>query len=284
MTATAAAVRHDDPARWTARLDLGFARTARGTTLVRRQHDGPLVVQKALHPEGPDVCQVVLVHPPAGIAAHDDLRVSLDVGSRAHAQVTTPGATRWYRSAGGAATQRVRAAVAQGGALEWLPQGNIVFDGARASSHLRFELAAGASLLAWEWTCLGRHAAGERFTVGRFRQRLEVVRDGALAWCEALDLAGGSALLASPVGLAGLPVFGTLVAAGPRLDEHALAAVRALAPAAGEAAATLVGGVLVARWRGPASDAVLDHFNAAWRVLRPVLLGRVATAPRIWST
>jgi hypothetical protein len=41
---------------------------------------------------------------------------------------------------------------------------------------------------------------------------------------------------------------------------------------------------MVARWRGPASDAGQRYFAALWAALRPRLLGRAAVAPRIWST
>lgn len=285
MTPTAATPRHaGDVGAWHAHLSLGFARDARGTRLVRRAHVGPLVVQKTFHPEGDEVCQAVLVHPPAGIVAGDALELDLDVASGAHAQITTPGATRWYRCASGDAAQRVRARVGPGGALEWMPQGSIVFDGADASSTLRFDVDAAATLLAWEWTCLGRHAAGERFSHGRFRQRIELWRNDALAWCEALDLRGGSPLLASPVGLAGQPVFGTLIAAGPTLDERVLDAARAVRAQQGDAAVTLIGDVLVARWRGGASDAGQRHFVSLWHALRPLLLGRRAVPPRIFAT
>src|SRR5688572_8591251 len=89
-----------EPQRWNASLALGFARRGGRSILASRRHDGPLVVQKALHPEGDAVCHAIVVHPPAGIAGGDDLRLSVDVGEGANALLTTPGAGKWYRTSG----------------------------------------------------------------------------------------------------------------------------------------------------------------------------------------
>ena len=198
--------------QWHARLALRFARDGARTALAERSHQGPLVVQKPLYPEGDGVCQCIVVHPPAGIAGGDQLALAVDVGAGAHVQLTTPGATKWYRAAGRRAAQRIDCAVGAGAVLEWLPQGTIVFDGADADSAVRITLARDATYMGWDVVCLGRTASGERFRSGQWRQRTEIVRDDALVWSERTRLDGASRLLASPAGLYGAPVFGTFVA------------------------------------------------------------------------
>ena len=81
-------------AGWHAHLALGFAKVDDCTRLVRRAHEGPLAVQKPLYPEGDGVCQCIVVHPQGGIAGGDSLELHVDVATGAHAQLTTPGATR----------------------------------------------------------------------------------------------------------------------------------------------------------------------------------------------
>jgi urease accessory protein len=272
------------PAGWEARLALRFAREPARTFLAERVHTGPLRVQKALYPEGPAVCQAIVVHPPGGIVGGDRLELDVDVGAAAHAQLTTPGAAKWYRSAGATAGQRTRFVVGAGGALEWLPQETLLFDGAQAAIATRIELAADASYIGWDLTCLGRTAAGERFDRGRFVQTLELVRAGELAWCERAAIDGGSRALQSGAVLGGAAVFGTLLAAGPPVADATLAACRAVACADGDGSVTRLPAVLVARYRGPSTLAARTYFATLWRVLRPALLGREAVPPRIWST
>jgi urease accessory protein len=272
---------------WDARLALDFARRGDRSALVRRVHTGPLVVQKTLHPEGPGVCQAIVVHPPGGIAGGDRLAIALDVDPRAHAQLTTPGATKWYGSTGAAARQAFDARVGAGATLEWLPQEAIVFDGARAEMSSAVALAGDAVFIGWDVTCLGRIASGERFDRGSYRQRFELVRDGALVWAERTRIEGRGGVAASPAGLNSCPMFGTFVVAAPAIADDVLAACRRIAPAdagATEAAVTRMPGVLVARCRGRSPEAARQWFAALWAVVRPALCGRAAVPPRIWNT
>jgi urease accessory protein len=56
------------------------------------------------------------------------------VGPHACAQLTTPGAAKWYRSAGETAQQHIVFRLGAGAVLEWLLQEAILFDGAIAGS------------------------------------------------------------------------------------------------------------------------------------------------------
>ena len=139
---------------WEAELALEFEYRDRATCLTGRRHRGPLRVQKALYPEGRAVCQAILLHPPSGIAGGDQLRITADIGQQAHAQITTPGAGKWYRSGGADASQTLGFKVAAGATLEWLPQETIVFDGASTNMQTHVELAGDSRYLGWDILCL----------------------------------------------------------------------------------------------------------------------------------
>ena len=268
---------------WSARLELGYASRAGRTVLDHRSHVGPLRVQKALYPEGDAICHTLVLHPPAGIVGGDSLELDVKVGAGAHALLTTPGAAKWYRSSGARATQDVRIALARGAALEWLPQEAIVFDGAIGRQRVSVDLAPDAHFLGFEVLCLGRRAAGERFTHGRFGMVSRIDQCGQPLWREWGTLHGGSPVLDSAAGLRGAPVSATVLAAGIPDAGALVQALRAALPP-GDWAATALPGMLVARWLGAAGEAARAWFVQLWQLLRPALFGVPARLPRIWNT
>lgn len=240
---------------WKASLGLQFE-FIDGRTVARRQSEGPLVVQKPLYPEGPQVCHAIVVHPPGGIAGGDEL--FLDVRSKAGAALlTTPGAGKWYRSAGPWAKQKLQFEVA--GTLEWLPRETIVFDGALADLECEVRLGPAARYIGWEIVCLGRTGSGERFNKGRLKLETRIYAQDRLVWLERGAVDGGGAVMSSPAGLAGCSVFGTFVA-------------------------TVPGGLQLARYLGDSTEEAFQKFVALWKELRPAVIGRDAIEPRLWST
>ena len=267
---------------WKARLALEFSSRDGKTLLSGKAHDGPLVVQKPFYPEGKQVCHAIVVHPPGGIAGGDELALDVKTQEGASALLTTPGAAKWYRSAGAWAKQSLAFGVR--GLLEWLPQETIVFDGALAQASCEVDLAADAGLIGWDIVCLGRTGSGERFTRGSYRSSIRIRRAGRLLWLERARIDGGGRLLDSPAGLGGSPVFGTLFVSFPSIDKAILEDMRKQNPLSGLGAVTLLPGVLIARYLGDSSEAARRYFAALWRILRPRLAGLDAIEPRIWQT
>jgi len=272
-------------AGWQARLALAYSVRDGRTTLSGREHSGPLVVQKALYPEGDAVCHSIIVHPPGGLAAGDALKLKAQLNEGAAALLTTPGAGKWYKSAGAAANLTQQFDIQRGAVLEWLPQPAIVFNAARAQTRTEVRLHEEALYMGWEITCMGRTASGERFESGELRQRTEIWQQDRRLWCEYARLAGEDSMLKAKAGLNGCTVSATLIAAGKEIPKDLLDQCRKVAAEPGDAAGiTALPRVLLARYLGASSEAAMQYLIALWTALRPALAGRAAVPPRIWAT
>jgi len=161
-----------DAGGWLASLDLEFALSGSRTVLARRSHVGPLVVQRPFYPEG-DVCHVYLVHPPGGVVGGDTLELRAQVRDGAHALITTPAATKFYRSEGRLARQ-VQDIALDAATFEWLPQETILFPDAYASIGTRVRLTERSKFIGWEIVCYGRPASGLKYASGRAHQDFEL--------------------------------------------------------------------------------------------------------------
>jgi urease accessory protein len=274
-------------AGWQGRLALGFERRGERTVLARREHRGPLGVQRPFYErEDRATCQVYLLHPPGGLVGGDDLSIDVDVGAGARVLLTTPAATKLYRSRGTTAAQRVLLRAGSAARIEWLPQETIAYEGSHAALATRVELASGAELIAWEVTCLGRPACQERFAHGALDQRLEVSRGGTPLVLERARYQGGGPGLDGSWGLGGHAVSGTLVCITAHDPEPLLPELRAvLAARAGEeAVCSRLAHALCCRYLGPSTERALSAFRAAWALLRQRCFALPAAAPRIWAT
>jgi len=271
------------------RLSLRYRRDGARTT-AHDHHHGPLRVLQRLYPEGPAICHHVLVHPPGGMVGGDELEVGVTLDADSHALVTTPGATRWYRSRGALARQQAHLRLAAGARLEWLPLENIAYRGCQAGNGLRLQLAPGAEAMGWDLLALGLPTAGEPFDSGRFSQQLEMPGH----WLErAVIDAADRLLLDSPLGLAGHRVLATMwwACGGPLpparrqalLDSaREVLAASPLRRAAGVTAPQPA--VLVLRLLADSVEPAqrcLQAVRAAWR---RVAWGLDAEPPRIWHT
>jgi urease accessory protein len=273
---------------WLARLDLDYTLEAE-RSVARYLHQGPLRILQSLYPEGDAVCQNVLVHPPSGLVGGDTLDMQVTVGTGAHGLVTTPGATRFYRSEGGLATQQVHARVESGARLEWLPLEAIAYNGCDGLNRAVFDLAPGAEMMTWDITALGLPAADIPFVQGTFRQHLEIPG----VWLERGTLnAEDTRLMDSPLGLAGQRCMATLVfAAGSTIaterSDRALACARELLEVS---ELRLTAGatsphqqVIVLRVLSPVTEPAMQLLRQVWATWRYEMWGLQGTAPRVWN-
>ena len=271
---------------WQARLGLAFSPDEMGRTrLSERRHQGPLQVQRPFYPETDGTCHLTILHPPGGVVGGDVLDIQVKLHSQTQVLLTTPAAGKFYRSGGLIARQQQTLRVESGASLEWLPQENIVFQGALLDALTRVELSGAAKFIGWEMLCLGRPAAAEDFQQGSCRQVLQVWRDGVPLYLEHGRYQGGSPLLHAPWGLNGRPINATLVCTGhyPGLMDTLRSSLTEVAEEDYFSASQL-DQILVCRYLGHSAERAGQLLRQAWALLRPALLGKPACPPRIWNS
>lgn len=274
---------------WHAQLDIDYLKSA-GRTVARHVHTGPLRVLQSLYPEGDAICHNVLVHPPGGLVGGDTLDINVNACGKAHGLITTPGATRFYRSSGEAAIQRTHITLNDAARLEWLPLEAIAFNDCLAENHLTLSLAPQAEFMGWDVTAFGLPLAQQPFEAGQFLQRIEVPG----VWLErGLIQAEDQRLMNSPLGLAGQRCMASLFfVAGSKVERNRRAQALEVAREVidqhelrlSAGATSPDGQVVIVRVLAPVVEPAMNLLREVWVSWRQHFWGMSSTAPRIWST
>lgn len=269
-------------AGWQANLELEFSPRPTKTVLSRKSQFGPLTVQKPLYPEGA-VCHIYLLHPPGGVVGGDSLNITAHVKAGSHALLTTPGATKFYRSGGAVATQVQNLTVESNASVEWLPQENIFFPGAYCNLETTIKLSRDAHFIGWEINCLGRPANRESFSFGELESGISIYREDEPILLERLFI-DGEQDLAMLSGLRSFPVNANLYVTGVRSET--LEKIQSRFPDLIDASIghTLLDDLLVSRYLGHSTEQARQLFTQIWTMVRPETCGLNASCPRIWST
>ncbi len=218
----------------------------------------------------------------------------------AHVLLTTPGANKWYRidEPDSYASQEVKLNV-EHACLEWFPQESIYFSGARARNDLQLRCTADSTLFSAEVFSLGRPASGEAFDAGRLQLTTQLWVQGHCEFMEQAVIYGGDAALAAASGMAGLPIFGQLLAYSPLCHQEDLEQIRTIVEhsLAGAVMTTQIdigitripclaseGSFIILRCRSSKSAFAWQAIRTAWSALRVRWLQLPAQYPRIWST
>ena len=243
-----------------------------------------MAVQRPFYP-GDGACHVYLLHPPGGLARDDRIDARIEVRSGGTALVTTPAATKVYRSP-------LETSVAQcldvgpGCGLEWLPQETILFGGSRYRARTHIRLAREARFGGWDIVTLGRPASDDGYESGTVRLEtcIDVEEEHRLVERQAWNrVAGESApVLTAPWGLGGNR---TLVSyyAYPA-DADTLDRARNLIGDRAATGATLLDDLLVVRTLSADVERARGLLTRVWEGLRRTVSGLAPSPPRVWAT
>jgi len=255
----------------------------KGTRIMDLYQKSPL---RVLFPKtaGTSAEEAVLVNTSGGVAGGDRLEVSVTVIEEASIAITTQAAEKVYRAIAESAHILTTLKARDTARLAWLPQETIVFNHARVSRETHVEVRSGAEVLALEWLVLGRAAHGEKLSAGSITDRWRIVKDGRLVWADSFRVTdyvvphlSRKALLSDCSAVATLVYFGS--EPGTRLE-----LVRDLAPLLEcHCAATLVGGLMIARFAARASYDLKTAMRNLLQQFGNGLAQGPFQVPRMWS-
>ena len=276
---------------WHAQIELGYSYKPPQTKLTRMAFKGPLRVQRPFYPEG-SRCHSYLLHPPGGMVSGDRIDIDVSVDCNADALVTTPSAGKIYGadSANVVQTQAVSLTVNEGASLEFLPQENIVFNGANAELSTSIEMHSNSKLLFWDAVSFGRPHGGFHFERGKLQQTIKVKIDDRIVLHEGFETDDQLRILQSNVGLMGHIHMASFYIASPSQQteyEDWLNALRQVLPKASSTlklAATERSGLIIVRGLADDIEVLRNALIKVWKAARPLVLGEQPTVPRIWLT
>ena len=259
---------------------LRFARRGSNAFVKERYASSPARILRPAAYDGPP--EAVLANTSGGLAGGDRLSVVVSVESGAEGVVSGQAAERVYRAIDRPAEIRTILSVAAGGALQWLPQETILFDGGQLERRIDVKLGEGARLLMTEALVFGREAFAERFDHGCITDIWRIDGPGGPLWRERLRIDGGGRALASAAGINGARGLATIICADPE-PEYLLEAARdALKSSEMNAGATLVRGLVVVRLLAREAGAMKAELGRIVGLLRAAAFGGPALPPRVW--
>lgn len=284
--------------RWRAEAWLALERPGPGAP-VRFQAGAtaPLKWQRGRHQDDGSL-ELPLLHTAGGLVGGDQLQVRVHGRGDAQALLTSVAAQKVYgsvgrfrhRAEGHWCRHDLQVNLDERCWVEWMPQELVLYADALLEQRLRVQLAEAASFLCTDVVRLGRSAAGETLGRGCWRSQLEISRQGPGGphWelVDRLSLDGAS--LQGEHGMAGWPVFGSLVWVAPRpleppvLERVLEQARRSREGLEGELACGRLSHGLIARYRGDSSQAARYWFSRIWAAVRQACGQPIPELPRVW--
>jgi len=194
-------------------LRLEFASRDGVTEIADRYQQAPLQVQKVLHPHAalPGMAWVYVLTVTGGIVQGDRLETEIVARDEAQVHVTTPAATKIYRSPAAPASHRLHIRAAAGSYVEYLPGPVIPFRGARFVEEVTLVAHPRATVVYGGIVSPGRVAMGEVHAYDLFASRVTARRtDGVLEFLDVTHLAPATMSPTRPGLLGRFDVLGTL--------------------------------------------------------------------------
>lgn len=259
-------------------LSLAFERRGGDTVLTERRFTLPLQALEPIPLEGDGSVCLMLLNPTGGVLGGDRLRTEITLGPGAHVCLTTPSATRVYRTLGPPAVQETTIRLGKGALLEYLPEHVIPHPGSAFHQSLTVEMGPESRVILSDAFAIGRLAREERWGFRELVSRASVTSRGRPLFLDSTRLDPSRR---TPEGLGGMEGFGYLATLAlfadgfqswepvvQTLDER----LREVPSVLGGASPLVRGGCLV-RFLAVSAHDLTQATRSLWTLARQLLLG-----------
>jgi urease accessory protein len=154
-------------------LGLQFAQRLGRTTLAQCRFKLPLQALTPFELADGTAC-LMLLNPTGGLVGGDYLFTQIIQQADTRVCLTTPSATRVYRTRAEPAVQETQIQVGERASLEYLPDHVIPYCDSKLRQSLRVEMGPGSRAIFWDALAAGRVAQGERWSFGEVDSRIEI--------------------------------------------------------------------------------------------------------------
>lgn len=155
-------------------LVLGYVRQGNKTILSTSRSRSPWHLFPPVDLDGSGCAYTLLVNPSGGLVGGDRLSIQGTLGPQTHVLISTPSASRVYRSLAEISEQTVDLTLQPGAILEWVPEPTIPYAGCRFRQRIHVQLDRGAALLLWDVLASGRMARGERWAFSSLESEVRI--------------------------------------------------------------------------------------------------------------
>jgi urease accessory protein len=155
-------------------LRLRFARSGDGRTILAQSRFSLPLQALAPLALADGASYLMLLNPTGGVLGGDHLMTEVVQEAGTHVCLTTPSATRIYRTAEKPAILETTIHLGEGATLEYLPDHVIPHAGSALRQSLRIEMARGSRAIVLDAMSSGRVAHGERWSFTEMDSRMDV--------------------------------------------------------------------------------------------------------------
>ena len=256
-------------------LRLRFERRGAGTVVTGWRYTLPLQALAPVALDDPSAV-VSILNPTGGLVGGDRLSIDVEATAGAHAVLTTPSATRVYRTDGEDATQSVKIVIGAGAAVEWMPDHTIPFAGSAFRQTLDVEMDETSRLVLVDAFSAGRVGRGEAWQFALLDSAVSVRDQRGWLLHDRFALRGKDTAWGGLGYAESHPYFATIVLIGSFNREQFTADLREQCPGADAGrvgVAALTRGGLLLRCLTASAPELIETIEACWGLGRRALLG-----------